>query len=107
MSNKTVSHMESCLTCGLTNSGAIERNPEVELMAEKFIELAVKADDHKALYDLAKQNFGRVGLFTTCGKIPSGPNSLYALRRIRMAVKALTALQGILEPRANDEHHFD
>lgn len=99
--------MESCLSCGLKNSGAIEGNPEVELMAEKFIELAVKSEDHKALYDLAKQNFGRVGLFTTCGKIPSGPGSLYALRRVRMAVKALSALQGILEPRANDEHHFD
>lgn len=107
MSKKTVSHMESCLSCGLTNSGAIERNPEVELMAEKFIELAVKADDHKALYDLANNHLGRVGLFSTRGSIQSGPRSLYALRRIRMAVKALSALQGILEPLANDEHHFD
>lgn len=107
MSNKRVSHMEACLSCGLTNSAAIQRNPELEAMAEKLIELAVKAGDHKALHALAKDNLSRVGLFTSCGTMMAGPNSLYALRRVRIAVNALTELQKILEPRANDEHEFD
>lgn len=107
MSKKTVSHMETCLNCGLSNSGALERNPEYEKLARTLIDLAVKADHHQALHALAIEQLSRVGLFSTCGHKQSGPNSLYALRRLRIASNAINALIKILEPRANDEHHFE
>lgn len=32
-----VSHMESCLLCGSTGSGAVEDNPVFEVLIDKFI----------------------------------------------------------------------
>jgi hypothetical protein len=107
MSKERVSHMESCLSCGLTNSGAIDRNPEYEQLAGVVVDLAVSAGNHKALHDLAIQQLDRVGLFSTCGHKQAGPSSLYALRRLRMASKSISALIEMLEPQANDEHRFD
>lgn len=103
-----VSHMESCLLCGSTGSGAVEDNPVFEVFIDKFIELAVRAGDHKALKDLALNHLNEMGCFSTtgCGSL-GGPATLYKLRRARIAQRAMAAMVESLEPSASDEHHFD
>lgn len=103
-----VSHMESCLLCGSTTSSAVKENPEFELFIDKFIELAVRAGDHRALRDLASSNLSEMGCFSTGGGGSlGGPRTLYKLRHARIAQKAMNAMVEALEPHANDEHHFD
>lgn len=103
-----VSHMEACLLCGSTGSGAVKENPLFEIFADKFIELAVRARDHKALKDLAINHLNEMGCFSTTGNGSlGGPSTLYKLRRARIAQKAMAAMVESLEPNASDEHHFD
>lgn len=107
MSKERISHMESCLLCGSTGSGAVENNQAYEDLADKFIQLAVRAKDHAALKDLASSQIVRMGCFSTTGNAGSGPSALYRLRRAKIAQKALAAMVADLEPVANDEHRFD
>lgn len=107
MSKERVSHMESCLLCGTSNSGSVDNNPIHEVFADKFIELAVKAGDHKALADFAGEQITSMGGFFQSGGAGSGPRALYKLRRVRMARKALEAFEAAIEPVSNDEHRFD
>lgn len=107
MSKERISHMEPCLLCGSTGSGAVDRNPEYEALLEKYIELAVRSKDHAALKDLAAAQVERMGCFSTTGHAGSGPSALYRLRRAKIAQKALSAMVGDLEPIASDEHRFD
>lgn len=103
-----VSHMESCLLCGSTGSGAVDRNQDFEELADKFIQLASRAGDHAALKDLAARQIERMGCFSTTGNAATtGPSALYRLRRAKIAQKAMNAMVEALEPHANDEHHFD
>lgn len=107
MTKERISHMESCLLCGTSNSGSVDQNPMHEIFADKFIELAVKAGDHKALADFAEGQLASMGGFFTSGGAGSGPRALHKLRRVRMARKALEALEKDIEPVSNDEHRFD
>ncbi|MNJ35403.1 hypothetical protein D3C77_301380 [compost metagenome] len=102
-----ISHMESCLTCGTTTSSAIKENDEFEALAGKYIDLAMKSGDHKAVFELAKQQLDKFGLFYSTGGAGDGPSALYKLRRARITAKAMFSLIGYLEPVSNDEHHFD
>lgn len=107
MTKERISHMESCLLCGTTNSSSVDKNPAHEVFAEKFIELAVKAGDHKALADFAEGQLASMGGFFTSGGAGNGPRALLKLRHVRMARKALEAFERSIEPVANDEHRFD
>ena len=101
-------HMESCLACGTTTSSAMERNDEIEAMAQKLIELAERARDHKALRDLAQDQVSRMSGFSTTGCCDyDGPSALRNLRRPRIAASATQALIRMLEPKANTENRFD
>lgn len=103
-----VSHMESCLLCGATGSGAVDHNQDFEELADKFIQLASRAVDHAALKDLAGKQIERMGCFSTSGNgAVTGPSALYRLRRAKIAQKAMAAMVDALEPKASDEHHFD
>lgn len=107
MSKERISHMESCLLCGTSNSGSVDKNPMHEVFVDKFIELALKAGDHKALADFAEGQIASMGGFFQSGGAGTGPRALQKLRRVRMARKALEALEKEIEPVANDEHRFD
>lgn len=103
-----VSHMEACLLCGSTGSGAVEDNPVFEVFIDKFIELAVRSGDHKALKELALNQLNEMGCFSTTGSGSiGGPSTLYKVRRARIAQKAMAAMVETLEQKASDEHHFD
>lgn len=103
-----VSHMESCLLCGSTGSGAVDHNRDFEELADKFIKLASRAGDHAALKDLAAKQIERMGCFSTTGNgATTGPSALYRLRRAKIAQKAMAAMVEALELHASDEHHFD
>lgn len=102
-----VSHMEACITCGSTTSSAVTENPEFEEFADKFIELAVRSGDLKALNEFSKRQLERVGCWSTSGGSHTGPGSLHKMRRIRLARKALSAAEDVLAGIASDEHHFD
>lgn len=103
-----VSHMESCLLCGSTTSSAPENNNEFEILAGKYIALAAAQNNHAALRDLAIDQIGRMGGFSTTGSAGyTGPAALYRLRRARIAQNAMAAMVESLEPKASDEHHFD
>lgn len=102
MTRKHVTRMESCMACGLTNSGAVKSNPEIESEANELIALARAAGNHKALINLATRHLGRVGCFTTCGRAGSGSSSMYVLRRARIAQAAMAALIEMLEPVADN-----
>lgn len=108
MSKERVSHMESCLLCESTGSGAVDHNQDFEELAEKFIQLAVRAGDHAALKDLAAKQISRMGCFSTTGNgATTGPSALYRLRRAKIASKAMAALVAELGPHASSEHRFD
>lgn len=108
MRKEHVSHMEPCLLCGSTGSGAIEHNQDFEDLADKFIELASRANDHAALKDLAAKQIERMGCFSTTGNgATSGPSALYRLRRAKIAYKALGEMVKSLETHASSEHRFD
>lgn len=103
-----ISHMESCLHCGTTTSSAGESNDLSEAFADRFIGLAVRAGDVAALKELAESQITRTGLYGhKTGCATNGPSSLYKLRRMRIARKALQAAEAMLEPNANDIHRFD
>ena len=100
--------MESCLHCGSTTSSAGGSNDTAEKFADRFIGLAVRAGDVKALHELAVDQLDRIGCFGhQTGASPDGPSSLYKLRRIRIAMQAMQAAKDMLEPKANDVHRFD
>lgn len=107
MNKERISHMESCLLCGSTGSGAVDKNQDFEELADKFIQLAARAKDHAALKDFAASQIERMGVFSTTGHAGSGPSALYRLRRAKIAQKALAAMVDNLEPIASDEHRFD
>jgi hypothetical protein len=103
-----ISHMESCLSCGSTTSSAVVSNETVEKFADRFIGLAVRSGDVKALHELAVDQLSQIGCFGyQTGSSTDGPSSLHKLRRIRIAIQALQAAKDMLEPIANDIHRFD
>lgn len=102
MTRKHVTRMESCMACGLTNSGAVKSNPEIEADAQDLIILAKACGNQKVLIDLAARHLDRVGVFTTCGKAGAGQRSIYVLRRARIAQAAMAALIEMLEPVADN-----
>lgn len=108
MSKERISHMESCLHCGSTTSSAGDGNDLSESFADRFIGLAVRAGDVLALKELAESQITNTGLYgSNTGCVQDGPRSLYKLRRMRIARKALQAAESMLEPLANDIHRFD
>lgn len=107
MRKERISHMESCLLCGSTGSGAVEKNQDFEEFADKFIQLATRAKDHAALKDFAAAQIERMGCFSTTGGAGHGPSALYRLRRAKIAQKAMAAMVADLESVANDDHRFD
>lgn len=103
-----ISRMESCLHCGTTTSSAIESNDLFEKFADRFIGLAVRSGDAKALLELAISQLEQAGLFGyQSGAAVAGPSSLYKLRRYRIASQALKASMEMLEPMADDIYRFD
>lgn len=107
MANR-ISHMEGCLHCGTTTSSAGESNNLTEKFAERFIGLAVRAGDMRALFELAEYQIKNAGMFgSNTGSTGDGPSALYKLRRASIAGKALTAAIEALTPIANDIHEFD
>jgi hypothetical protein len=100
--------MESCLHCGSTTSSAGASNEFSEAFADRFIGLAVRSGDVKALHELASDQLANIGCFGhQTGSSPDGPSSLYKLRRMRIASKAMQAAMEMLTPKANDIHRFD
>lgn len=106
MANR-ISHMESCLHCGTTTSSAMGSNDKTEKLLSRMVVLAVRASDVKALHEIATGALDKCGVFSTAGSVCHGPSSLYKLRLMRIAVNALNAAVGMLEPVANDIHEFD
>lgn len=102
MTKQRVTRMEYCMCCGLTNSGAVKSNPEIEIEANALIELAKQAKNQKVLVDLATRHLGQVGVFTTCGRAGDGRGSMHLLRRARIAQAAMAALIEMLEPLADN-----
>lgn len=102
-----ISHMEACLTCGSTTSSAVKANPEFEEFAVRFIDLAIRAGDIKALTEFAAHQLSKVGCFSTTGGASTGPSALHKFRRIRLARKALDAAESALSKVSTSEHHFD